>query len=276
MTFSIITPSLGQLPWLKRCVRSVADQGVEAEHLIQDAGSGPALEQWVRGQPGAQLFVEADAGMYDAINRGLDRARGEFCAYLNCDEQYLPGTLARVERAFREHPQADLVAGDFLMTDPAGALLAFRKATPLHAAMIRTDHLYAYTCALFFRRRIFEQGLRFDASLKVVADGEWVASALEKGHRAVLVDGFLSAFTFTGENLGESALARTERDRLRAALPLSLRLAAPLLRQWRHVEKLRAGAYRRRPIDYAVYVGEEDGARTALRCERPGWRYPGL
>ena len=75
MRFSIVTPSFRQLAWLKRAVRSVADQqGVEVEHIIQDAGTGPELEEWVRTHSTAQLFVEKDHGMYDAVNRGLARA----------------------------------------------------------------------------------------------------------------------------------------------------------------------------------------------------------
>src|SRR3954464_6365046 len=75
MRFSIVTPSFRQLAWLKRAVRSVADQqGVELEHIIQDAGTGPELEEWVRTHSAARLFVEKDRGMYDAVNRGLARA----------------------------------------------------------------------------------------------------------------------------------------------------------------------------------------------------------
>src|SRR5947209_2464124 len=145
MRFSIVTPSFRQLAWLKRAVRSVADQqGGEVEHIIQDAGTGPELEEWVRTQTTAQLFVEKDHGMYDAVNRGLARATGDICAFLNCDEQYLPGTLARVARCFEENPWADAVAGDYLVIGEHNELLAFRKITPPRRAMILTDHLYTY------------------------------------------------------------------------------------------------------------------------------------
>jgi len=96
MLFSIVTPSFRQLDWLKRCVRSVADQSVEHEHIVQDAGTGPQLDEWVGASSPARLFVERDKGMYDAVNRGFARASGEIFAYLNCDEQYLPGALAAV------------------------------------------------------------------------------------------------------------------------------------------------------------------------------------
>jgi glycosyltransferase involved in cell wall biosynthesis len=274
MKFSIVTPSFRQPGWLRRCVRSVADQCADVEHLVQDAGTGPELEEWVRGHSPARLFVEPDRGMYDAINRGLARATGDVCAFLNCDEQYLPGTLARVEQAFAENPWADAVAGDYLVLDAQSRLLSFRKVTPLRRAMIRTDHLYAYTCAIFFRRRIIEDGVLFNADLKDVADGEWVCEVLRRGYRFALVPAYLSTFIFTGDNRSTQPLAREEKRRALAALPLSLRLAAPVLRAFRHVEKLLVGGYRSAPIRYEVYADDDATARTAFTCERPTFRYP--
>jgi glycosyltransferase involved in cell wall biosynthesis len=277
LKFSIVTPSYRQLPWLKRAVRSVADQqGVQVEHIIQDAGSGAELENWVRTQSSAQLFAEPDEGMYDAINKGFARATGDVCAFLNCDEQYLPGTLARVRKALEEHPDADIIVGDYLVVGGDQELLAYRKVTPLRRSMILTDHLYAFTCALFFRRRLLDEGLRFDASLRDVADGEWVCRALERGHRVACVPEYLSTFTWTGENRSTQPLAIEEKRRARNALPLGLRIAAPFLRQWRHVERLLAGGYTSGSIDYDVYRGEDDTKRTRIHCERPSFRYPGV
>ncbi|MEQ1861148.1 MAG: glycosyltransferase [Chthoniobacteraceae bacterium] len=277
MKFTIITPSLRQLPWLKRCVRSVADQaGVEVEHLVQDGGSGPELEAWARTQPSVDLAVEPDRGMYDAINTALSRASGDVCGILNCDEQYLPGTLARVAAVFAREPSVDFVAGDYLVVDPQQQLLAFRKVTPLRPSMILTDHLYAFTCALFFRRSVFESAGAFDASLKSVADGEWVARALGKGHRAALLHEWLATFTWTGGNLSAHPVSRAEEEQLRARLPIARRLAAPLLRAWRRVERWLADGYRSGPISYEVFVGDGDARRTRLECERPSFRYPGV
>jgi len=69
--FSIVTPSLRQLSWLKRGVRSVADQGVTVEHIVQDAGTGTELENWARAQPTVRLFVEPDSGLTKGSIRGL-------------------------------------------------------------------------------------------------------------------------------------------------------------------------------------------------------------
>lgn len=274
MKVSVVTPSYRQLSWLKRCIRSVEDQGVEVEHIIQDAGTGPELEQWVREQSSAKLFVEKDKGMYDAINRGFARATGEICAFLNCDEQYLPGALQRVVAEFAAHPEADLIHGDFLVVDSDQELICFRKATKARAAMIRSDHLYNYTCAMFFRRRVFEAGFHFNPELKDVADAQWVCRVLEAGFRPRIVRQYLATFTFTGDNRSAQPWARGEALAARKALPLGLRLAGPVLREWRHLEKLLRGAYFSPPIRYEVYADGEERQRREFLCERPQHRYP--
>ena len=81
---------------MKLCIASVADQGVELEHIVQDAESDDGTLDWLPQDRRVKAFVEKDQGMYDAVNRGLRRASGDILAYLNCDEQYLPGALAMV------------------------------------------------------------------------------------------------------------------------------------------------------------------------------------
>src|SRR5574339_629315 len=117
MRFSVITPSFQNSTWLKLCVASVADQGVAVEHIVQDAGSTDGTLDWLQTDPRVRLFVERDSGMYDAINRGLQRASGDVLAYLNCDEQYLPGALQSVTEFFVSHPSVDVVFGDFVVVN---------------------------------------------------------------------------------------------------------------------------------------------------------------
>lgn len=273
MKFSIITPSLRQFPWLKRCVRSVADQGVELEHLVQDGGSGPELAAWVHGHSDAKVEEEADTGIYDALNRGFARATGEIGAWLNSDEQYLPGTLVRVQEFFADHPEVDLVAGDYLIIDAQGALCSFHKATPLRSAMILTDHLYDYSCALFFRRRLIEQ-FPFRTDFRAAGDGEWVARVLREGARAAVMSGYLSVFAITDANVTRQVNPDVEMRKLRAITPRWARLARPFLREWRHLEKWRAGGYRRAPIRYEIFASEDDETRTLFTAERPTFRHP--
>lgn len=275
MKFSILTASLNQLHWLKRAARSVADQeGVEVEHLIQDGGTGFELEHWVRWETGASLVVWPDRGMYDALNRAVRRVSGEVFAILNCDEQYLPGTLAAVRREFEAHPEADMVVGDFLLVDEASRLLAFRRSTPLRPSMILTDHLYDFTCALFFRSRLLERGIRFDPGYRGAGDVDWLVRLLRTGVRVRYLRRYLAAFTILEDNLSLRADSAREGRKLRALTPRWALYAAPVLRQIRHFEKLLAKGYFSGPIDYALYPAAEAVSRTVFRCEKPGFRHP--
>ena len=272
---SIVTPSYRQADWLKLCARSVADQeGVCVEHIIQDAGTGPELEEWLRANTCATVFVEKDSGMYDAINRGFRRAGGEILAWLNCDEQYLPGALARVARFFKENPGVDVLFGNALLLDDRGEILAWRKAlkpTLLHTQLV---HLCTFSCATFVRRSVIERGYLPDTRWKTIADGAWVASMLRARLPMATLDEPLAAFTMTGKNLGQSDLARDERRRWRAEMgpAVWLKLPAILLHRLR---KLASGACACRDIEAAVYT-HESPERRAVKCARNvTFRWPG-
>ena len=97
--------------------------------------------------------------MYDAVNRGLAKAQGEICAYLNCDEQYLPCTFAKVLRFFAAHPEVDVLFGDFILTDIDGRPLSYRRVVLPTLQHLRVAPLGTGTCATFFRRNLLERNL---------------------------------------------------------------------------------------------------------------------
>src|SRR5438270_7395850 len=213
---SIITPSFRQLKWLRLCAASTADQeGVEHEHIIQDAGTGPELEEWARGIPDLKLYAEKDEGMYDAINRGLRRARGTICSYLNCDEQLLPGALATVASFFGAHPDVDVLVGDAILVDDRGNPLSYRRTVLPTFSHVRYVHLNTPTCATFFRRTLLYRGFFFDSKWKVIGDQVWMEQLLLANVRMATLNQPLAVFTFTGQNLGATKASEEEAARRR-------------------------------------------------------------
>ena len=95
--------------------------------------------------------------MYDAVNRGYRRARGEFLAYLNCDEQYLPGALKAVADFFEKHPDVELIFSDALVVNPDGSFNCFRKVQIPWECHVRMASLVTLTCSMFFRRSMIEK-----------------------------------------------------------------------------------------------------------------------
>ena len=260
-TFSIITPSFRSSAWLKLCLASVADQDVEVEHIVQDAGSDDGTLDWLSQDGRAKVFVEKDHGMYDAINRGMRRAAGEIFAYLNCDEQYLPGALRAAAEFFESHPDVDVIFGDIVMVDAQGRYLYHRKVqTPLKYHTW-TCHLSTLSCAMFFRRRlVFDMGFFFEPNLRDVGDGEWMLRLLERKIKMAAIGQFTSVFTYTGANMSVGENARRERRELFESAPIWARALRPLF-TWHHrLRRLAGGMYSQAPFTYEIF--------TAARLER--------
>lgn len=272
MRFSVITPSFRQLEWLDLCAASIADQGVELEHIIQDAGT-PGIEAWTATHSGVRVFVEKDAGMYDAINRGLRRATGDLCAYLNCDEQYLPGTLRRVSEFFGRNPNVDVVFGDAILADAALEPLAYRRAILPRRRHTILRPLGILTCSTFFRRKIIDDGAIFDPAWKIIGDKIWILSLLARGYRMAVIPQPLAIFALTGDNLSQHADFRAERIRWRNGVPPLLRLAQPLVALEHWLRKWRAGAYCQFNGDLHYYRKNNFMSRTAFTdlALGPGW-----
>ena len=272
---SIVTPSFRQFEWSKLCARSIDDQqSVAFEHLIQDAGTGPELAAWMEANTRARVFVEKDDGMYDAINRGFARAAGEIVAWLNCDEQYLPGTLARVALYFEEHPEVDVLFGDAVLLDDQGEILSYRKVlkpTLLHTQLV---HLCTFSCATFVRRRVIERGILPETRWKTIADGVWVAAMLRAKLKMAVLGEPLSTFTMTGKNLGQAPIAVDERKRWSREMGAAVLLKAPVIVLHR-IRKLLDGAYRRRDIAVEVYTTESPERRVVKSRTDVSFHWPG-
>ena len=263
------------LAYLRRCHASVADQaGGSVEHIVVDGGSSDGSAEFVRQAPDIVGLVGPDAGMYDAINKGLRLAKGEIVAYLNCDEQYLPGTLRDVKAAFAAEPAVDMVAGDTLLIRPDGSLLAYRKAYPLPRALMLVSPLQAQSSSLFFRRRIFDDGHAFDASLKDLGDYELLERLLGCKYRLRICRRYLSVFTMTGANREFGPNAQREAAQLRSRLPgIMVWLGGPL-RLVRWTIKLLAGAYwQPMPLVYSVYTSSQASARRVFVVDRASFRW---
>jgi glycosyltransferase involved in cell wall biosynthesis len=270
MRFSVITPSFRQSQWLKLCVASVADQGADAEHIVQDACSDDGTLDWLLTDPRVKAFPEKDGGMYDAVNRGLKRASGDILSYLNCDEQYLPGALQAVGAYFDRHPQVDILFGDCLVIGPEGQFVCYRKIQLPSRPVVQVYALPTFTASTFFRRSLLDQHeLFFDSKWLDAGDAEWVLRALDKGIRMDVLRQYLSVFTDTGTNMDLGPNAQREKEWLKAAAPAWARKLKPALVLRHRIRRLLGGACRQKPFDYSIYTLNSPNKRVVHHVERP-------
>ena len=122
LLFSIVTPCLNAAPWLDETIHSVLDQTAvrsgkaNVEHIVLDGGSGdntvPILQGFQERHPGIFSFAsEPDRGVYDALAKGLRRARGDVVAYLNAGDYYHPTCFDVVRTIFEQYPAVAWLTG---------------------------------------------------------------------------------------------------------------------------------------------------------------------
>ncbi len=119
---SIITPSFNQGQFIEQTIQSVLSQNYpNLEYIVMDGGSTDnTLDILKKYEDKLKWFSEKDKGQSDAINKGLKMAYGDIVAWLNSDDYYLPGTLAKVATFFDKNSQAKWVSGDYQIVDEKG------------------------------------------------------------------------------------------------------------------------------------------------------------
>ncbi len=106
MTVSVIIPSRDRAHLLPRALRSVLAQTLPPlEVLVVDDGSTDRTAELVRRDfPGVRLLSQPQRGVSAARNRGIGAARGEWLAFLDSDDEWLPEKLARQLAALAASP----------------------------------------------------------------------------------------------------------------------------------------------------------------------------
>jgi glycosyltransferase involved in cell wall biosynthesis len=263
MDFTIVTPSFGQLEYLECCISSVADQeGVSIEHIVQDAGTDGFAEfaekmrqRWPdRPNYRRVMLSEPDSGMYDAINKGLKKGTGRICAYLNCDEQYLAGALAKVMNEFKKQAGTEILCGGFLVVDEKGDLVTAQRPVKLFWQHVATSHLPNFTCATFFKREMMEkEKAYFDVQYRACADAAWTIERLKRGTKMGMTADFIGVFVEQETNLGVKKEGLAEADAIRCRLHPCVRNTAFLWKLMHRFRKLLEGKYFPKRVSYDIF-----------------------
>ncbi len=270
MKFSIVTPSFRNSNWLKLCIASVADQqDVEVEHIVQDSCSDDGTQDWLPHDPRVKAFIEKDQGMYDAVNRGYKRATGDILAYLNCDEQYLPGGLKAVHDFFEDHPDVEVVLAGTIIVDGSGKYICHR-----HLMVPHPWHIWyrfrMLTSSVFIRRKVIsERGIFFDTKWRDLGDFHWALALMKNKVPMAVCDSFTSTFTDTGENMNLRPNAIREKKETRAMAPGWIRTLRPLWIFHHRLRRMASGHFKLQPMSYDIYTPESPERRVKFDVPKP-------
>lgn len=226
---TVITPNYNGARFLERCLQSVIQQreaGVELEYIFVDGGStdeSMAIVERYRDRIDV-VISEKDNGPASAINKGLRIAKGDIVAWLNADDFYYPGTLARVAKAFEDHPGKALGFGGCLIVDEQDLEIR-RGITKFKEMFFPVSSRFTLQCinyisqpAMFFRREAMKCTGLLREDLKAAWDYDFILGLWRCG------DGFripglpLSAFRWHAGSISGQHFRRQFKEELAAAV----------------------------------------------------------
>ncbi len=228
MTCSIITITYNNLDGLRRTAESVAVQTyADMEWIVVDGGSTDGTHEWLQGMreesrgdsfrnfnsSNLQILSEPDKGVYDAQNKGIRLAKGEFCFFLNAGDSFCRADV--LERMMAMPLDADIVYGNEVVVDAEGKRVGYCKGVE-NPGFVDLYNSCMKHQATFIRRALFEKYGEYDSSLRICADWEWFFRVIgfHDEVRLCYRDVDVAWFENTGLSYHNPELCRRERQEI--------------------------------------------------------------
>lgn len=210
--FSIITVTYNAEATLPRTLASVKAQTCRLfEYLVVDGKSADATLQLAKDAaiPEMKIHSGRDNGIYDAMNKGLGMAEGEYVIFLNAgDAFHSPDTLQRIADAIMTEDFPGIVYGQTDIVDITGKRLGerhLRAPRELTLDSFRDGMVVCHQAFVVLRRITSPYNLDY----KLSADYDWCIRCLQHSRRNVYIDDVLIDY------LNEGTTTRNHRRSLR-------------------------------------------------------------
>lgn len=194
MKVSIVTITYNAARTLQRTLDSVACQTyADIEHLIIDGASKDdtlAIAQRYKEQSRHEVVIqsEPDRGLYDAMNKGLQKATGDYLVFLNAgDTLYAPDTIETVVSSIIHHPSSiapAVIYGDTAITDAEGHFLHLRTHRPPETLSWKSFKQGMLVChQAFYVRTEIARECPYDLQYRHSADVDWCIRVMREAEK---------------------------------------------------------------------------------------------
>jgi glycosyltransferase involved in cell wall biosynthesis len=183
MKISVITATLNRKEFIGAAIESVLVQNYpHFEHWIIDGGSSDGTLEFLKKYPHLKVLSEPDRGVYDAWNKGIDRASGDLVSILNSDDVYAPGAFHSCANLVAGSPSVLVVSGGCRIVRTArngGEVEMHRYQNPRHYRLSVRNATVGLPIinSRFFRRSLFDRLGRFNLAYPVASDREFLIRA---------------------------------------------------------------------------------------------------
>lgn len=177
MKLSIITINYNNLEGLKRTYESVVSQTCQDfEWIIIDGGSTDGSKEFIEEHQAhfAYWCSEPDKGIYNAMNKGIAKANGEYLQFLNSGDNLVDDKV--IEEFFALGWEEDVICGDIILGGNSYNI----KCHPEDSELDFDYVLMGGFChqAMFFKRNLHEKYGCYDETFNIVSDWKFVLEVL--------------------------------------------------------------------------------------------------
>ena len=221
MKLSIITINRNNAAGLEKTMRSVSTQTFkEFEYIVVDGASTDGSMEVIK-ELGAEIVhlqwvSEPDSGIYNAMNKGIRMASGDYIQILNSGDCLAADDVAeKMLKSLEEKGNPSILYGNMVKCFPDGKrkvdkCFAGQEITMLGMFTGTLNHDPAY-----IRRDLFEKYGYYDESLKIVSDWKWyVEAVILGGEKPQYVDLDVTLFDMTGISETHLDLCKEERNKV--------------------------------------------------------------
>jgi glycosyltransferase involved in cell wall biosynthesis len=194
---SIVTLSFNQRAYLKEAIDSVLSQGYpDLEYIVVDPGSTDGSREMIEsyGSRVAHTIFQPDRGAADGLNKGFAAATGDIFGFLNADDIFFPGSLARVADFFTAHPDCDMAMGNGYKIDGHGQKTRHFVARDFSVRRYFYGGTQWLQQATFFRSEIFHRSQGFNLENRTCWDGELFVQLADLGATIGYIPADLAGF----------------------------------------------------------------------------------
>lgn len=210
--FSVVTVTFNHLNGLSKTCESLQNQTcLNHEWIVIDGGSQDGSQEYL-DKMNAPYISEQDNGIYDAMNKGIDRCNGDYIIFMNAGDCFADAQILEQVEQTLETTSPDFIYGDAL--EYADRKTVYKKSRPhdkINQGML-THHQ-----AMLYRRDAISTE-RYDLSYKIAADYDFTLRLLKKTANALYIPTPICVFESGGLSQQHVLQGRQEQFQIRQKL----------------------------------------------------------
>ena len=209
---TIITPTFNVANSISKTYNSIMHQkNANFEYIIMDGMSTDhsieIFKSW-SDNPKFKYFVEQDAGIYDAMNKGVKRASGDYIIFLGAGDVFVSDMVLKNVEEVITKTEADIIYGYSIFCYKNGEKMNYKRMV---------DKTYSFRAdpishqAIFSRKGLVEE-YPFDLKYRIAADQDWIMKMYKKRKKFYYIDLAITNYDMGGISASEEGMEKGKKE----------------------------------------------------------------